>query len=126
VVWLNIIAIGITSICLPLSLYSLLSSAANDLHHRALEEHADTLAHYLMPNPDDTWSLQLPTGLEGVYSEAYGRYSYAALDDAGRTLFSSLKDHSAIFPSDSRLPSTAFRKSDTGKHSSAAQVFAKK
>jgi signal transduction histidine kinase len=108
VVCLNMIAIGITSICMPLALYWLLTSAANDLHHRALEEHAETLAGYLVPNPDGTWALQLPPGLEGIYSEAYGRYTYAVLDDAGHTLFSSLDDRSAIFPNFSRLPATTF------------------
>jgi signal transduction histidine kinase len=108
VVWLNIVAIGIASICMPLSLYWLLNSAANDLHHRALREHAETLARYLVLNPDGTWSLELPPGLAGIYSEAYGRYSYSVIDDAGRTVFSSLHDHSAIFPNDPRLPSTAF------------------
>jgi hypothetical protein len=115
VVSLNVIAIGITSLCMPLALYWLLSSAANDLHHRALEEHVETLARYLVPNPDGTWTLRLPPGLEGVYSEAYGRYTYAVLDDAGHTLFSSLNDQSAIFPNDPRLPSTAFLETRHGE-----------
>jgi signal transduction histidine kinase len=115
VVCLNMIAIGITSLCMPLALYWLLSSAANDLHHRALEEHVETLARYLVPNPNGTWTLQLPPGLEGIYSEVYGRYTYAVLDDAGHTLFSSLDDHSAIFPNDPRLPSTAFLETRHGE-----------
>jgi hypothetical protein len=38
IVGLHVIAVGITSVCMPLALYWLLNSAANDLHHRALRE----------------------------------------------------------------------------------------
>ena len=108
IICLHVIAIGITSICMPLALYLLLNSAANDLHHRALREHADTVARYLMSNPDGTWALQLPPGLQELYSEAYGRYAYAVLDDTGHTHFSSLDDRSPIFPADSRSSQMAF------------------
>jgi len=108
VISLYVIAVAITSICMPLALYWLLSSAANELHHRALEEHAAIIARYLTRDSDGAWTLELPPGLQGVYSEAYGRYTYAVVDDAGLTLFSSLDDHSAIFQDDSRSPRTAF------------------
>src|SRR5262249_2071085 len=38
----------------------------------------------------------------------YGRYSYAILDDAGNVLFSSLPDHAALFPADSRSAGIEF------------------
>jgi signal transduction histidine kinase len=103
-----VIAVGLTSVFMPLVLYLLLNSAANDLHHRALQEHADTIAHYLVPNADGSWELHLPPGLQELYSEAYGRYGYAVLDDTGHTLFSSLHDRSPIIPADSRSSQTAF------------------
>jgi signal transduction histidine kinase len=108
VIFLHGIAVGITSICMPLALYWLLNSVANDLHHRALEEHANTIARYLAADADGTWALRLPPDLQGLYSETYGRYIYAVLDDAGHTIFSSLNDRSAIFPDDSRSTETTF------------------
>ncbi len=108
IICLHVIAVGITTVCMPLALYWLLNSAANNLHHRALREHADTVSRYLMSDPDGTWALHLPPGLQGLYSEAYGRYAYAILDDAGHTVFSSLDDRSPIFPDDARSPQTAF------------------
>jgi signal transduction histidine kinase len=108
IICLHVIAVGITSVCMPLALYWLLNSAANDLHHRALREHADTVARYLVSNPDGTWALHLPPGLQELYSEAYGRYAYAVVDNAGHTLFSSLDDRSPIFSADSRSSQMAF------------------
>jgi signal transduction histidine kinase len=108
IVCLHVIAVGITSVCMPLALYWLLNSAANDLHYRALREHADTVMRYLESNADGSWELYLPPGLQELYSEAYGRYAYAVLDDTGHTLFSSLDDHSPIFPADSRSSRRAF------------------
>ena len=108
IICLRVIAIGITLICMPLALYWLLTTAANDLHHRALREHADTVARYLVASPSGGWALVLPPGLRELYSTAYGRYAYAVLDDAGRTLFSSLDDRSPIFPADSRSSQVAF------------------
>ncbi len=97
IISLHVIAIGITSICMPLALYWLLSSTATDLQHRALRDHAETIARYLEAGPDGAWSLRLPAGLEELYSESYGRYAYAVLDGAGKTLFSSLADHAVIY-----------------------------
>lgn len=119
IICLHVIAIGITSVCMPLALYWLLNSAADDLHHRALREHADMVARYLVSNPDGTWALHLPPGLQELYSEAYGRYAYAVLDDTGHTLFSSLDDRSPIFPADSRSSQMAFLETRHGE----AQIY---
>jgi signal transduction histidine kinase len=98
IISLHVIAIGITSICMPLALYWLLSSTATDLHHRALREYAGTIAQYLAPRPGGGWTLDLPAGLRELYSKSYGRYGFAVVDAQGRVLFSSLEDGAAIFP----------------------------
>jgi signal transduction histidine kinase len=115
IIWLHVVAIGITSICMPLALYWLLSSTATDLQHRALAAHADTIVRYLERGPDGAWSLHLPAGLEELYSESYGRYAYAVLDDAGKTLFSSQADHAAVFPDDRRAPGASFLETRRGE-----------
>jgi signal transduction histidine kinase len=113
IISLHVIAIGITSICMPLALYWMLSSTATDLQHRALRDHADTIAHYLAIGPDGGVSLKLPAGLEELYSESYGRYGYAVLDDAGKVLFSSLAD-APLFPDDRRAPVPSYLETRRG------------
>ena len=113
-VGLHVVAVGVTSILMPLALYWLLNSAANDLHHRALIDHSETVARYLMARADSSWVLELPRGLQELYSEAYGRYAYAILDDSGRVLFSSRRNGSSIFPADSRSATTVFLETKRG------------
>jgi signal transduction histidine kinase len=108
IISLHVIAIGITSILMPLALYWLLSSTANDLHHRALREYADAIAQYLAPRSGGGWRLDLPAGLRELYSESYGRYGYAVLDESGGVVFSSLPDGAAIFPGKGRPDSDQF------------------
>jgi signal transduction histidine kinase len=108
IIFLHVIAVGVTSICMPLALYWLLSAAANDLHNGALRENADTVARYLTVRDDGSWAIELPAGLKELYSESYGRYAYAVLDSAGHVLLSSLKDGAPIFSSDSRAANTMF------------------
>jgi signal transduction histidine kinase len=117
IISLHVIAIGLTSILMPLALYWLLSSAATDLQHRALRDHADTIARYLTVAPDGHWTLTLPAGLQELYSEAYGRYAYAVLDDEGRVLFSSLESQAPLFPADPRADGASFLQTRIGNAS---------
>jgi signal transduction histidine kinase len=98
VVWLHVVAVCLTAVFIPLAHYWLLRSTADDLLHRSLRENADMIAGHLALGPDDRWLLKLPDSLQVLYSEAYGRWGYAVVDDAGRLLFSSSGDRSAIFP----------------------------
>jgi signal transduction histidine kinase len=102
IIFLHVIATVVTAIFMPLVLYWFLKSAANDLHDQAMRDQADLVAHYLVLQPDGRWTLDLPPALRDIYSQAVGRYAYAILDDAGRVIFSSLKDQSPIFSADSR------------------------
>ena len=52
IVFLHIIAICITSVFMPLVLYLLLRSAAEDLQHRSLRENAEVIARYLKAEMD--------------------------------------------------------------------------
>jgi signal transduction histidine kinase len=62
----------------------------------------------LIAHSDGQLELDLPVDLLGLYSQAYGRYSYAVVDDRGHVLFSSLKDNAALFPSDTRTRAVQF------------------
>lgn len=92
IVSMHIIAIVATSILMPLILYGLLSKAANDLHHRALEEQADEIQRYISRSPDGQWRLDLPPRVKDLYSQNYGRLEFAVVDVSGNVLFSSLED----------------------------------
>jgi signal transduction histidine kinase len=93
---LHLAAIIATSILMPLALYLMLNHAAQDLHEQALHEQATELARLIDRGPDGQLRLQLPARLAELYSEDYGRYSYAVGDGGGRVLFSSFPDGRAI------------------------------
>ena len=93
---LHLVAIAVTSICMPAALYLMLKNAAEDLHDRALREQAAEILGYVAPAAGGGLQLKLPSPLAELYSEAYGRYAYAVLDDTGTVLFSSLSNRSAI------------------------------
>ena len=100
VVALHVIAIGVTSVLMPLALYWLLNQAANSLHRDALRSQAATIASFLRPQPDGSVTLDIPSEIQPLYSGGYGLYAYAVLDPAGRVLFSSRSDGSALFSLD--------------------------
>ena len=97
VVALHVIAIGVTSILMPLALYWLLNQAANSLHRDALRSQAATIAGFLRPQPDGSVTLDIPSEIQPLYSGGYGLYAYAVLDASGRVLFSSRNDGTALF-----------------------------
>lgn len=94
------VAVVVTAILMPLALYWALNADVENLQRWAMHEQAESLAQHLVPRRDGSWSLELPAGLRSQFSEAYGRYAYAVLDEAGRVLFSSRKDGTLIFPDD--------------------------
>ncbi len=87
---LHMIAIVVTSVFMPGALYFMLKRTAEELHDQALREQALEVMRYVEADTAGGLRLQLPAPLVELYSEAYGRYAYTVLDDAGRVLFSSL------------------------------------
>jgi signal transduction histidine kinase len=108
IVILHVVAVVITSIFMSLALSWLLNYATNNIHNKAMQEQADSVGQHLTARPDGSLLLNLPQDLLGLYSQAYGRYSYAVVDDQGRVLFSSLRDHAALFPADARSGDVEF------------------
>ena len=86
---LHIVAVAVACIAMPVALYFLLKTAVNDLHEHALQDQAQEIGQYIS-RVDGHWRLALPTRLQDNYSEAYGRYAYAVLDETAHPLFSSL------------------------------------
>ena len=73
-----------------------------------MQEQAVSVGEHLSAQSDGSLKLDLPLDLLGLYSQAYGRYSYAVIDGRGRVLFSSLKDNAALFPADTRSRAVEF------------------
>jgi signal transduction histidine kinase len=114
IVILHVIAVVVTSVVMSFALSWLLNLATRNIHNKAMEEQAASVARYLVSNPDGSVSLELPPELQGLYSQPYGRYSYAVIDARGRVLISSLKDQAAIFPTDPKSPNVEFLHSRRG------------
>ena len=115
IVVLHVVAIGVTSILMPLALYYLLDQAANNLHRDALRSQAFTISSFLRPQPDGGLALDIPTEVQPLYSGNYGLYAYAILDTQGRVLFSSRSDGGPLFTPDEQSVSDWFiRRRSTG------------
>ena len=110
IVVLHVIAVAITSVLMSVALSWLLTVAANNIHNEAMEGQAQAIARQLSKGPDGRLSLELPPDLQGLYSQPYGRYSYAVVDESGTVLFSSLKDRRSIFPVSPQDPAVRFER----------------
>jgi signal transduction histidine kinase len=108
IVILHVVAVVITSVLMSVGLSWLLSYATNNIHNKAMQDQANAVAEHLSVGPDGHLRLNLPGDLLGLYSQEYGRYSYAVTDDRGNVLFSSLKDRAALFPADARTADVEF------------------
>src|ERR1700731_5219562 len=100
---------------MSLALSWLLNLATINIHNDAMQEQAASVAHHLVPQADGSLSLELPPNLQGFYSQPYGRYSYAVVDDSGKTLFSSLVNNAPIFAADPRAGTVQFLETRKGE-----------
>jgi signal transduction histidine kinase len=108
IVFLHVVAVVITSILMSLALSWLLNYATNNIHNKAMQQQAVSVGEHLNVLSDGSLELNLPLDLLGLYSQPYGRYSYAVIDGRGRVLFSSLGDHAALFPADAESGDVEF------------------
>jgi signal transduction histidine kinase len=125
ILFLHVVAVVITAIIMPFLLYWLQSSDVDNLQRQALQVQAEAIARHLVARGDDGWSLDLPAGLRDQYSEAYGRYAYAVLTEAGRVLFSSRKDWAPIFPIDEQSTTASFHTAQRGGRAVFGETLAK-
>lgn|GEM_PF-2327630 len=106
----HVVAIGVTSILMPLALYWLLNEAANSLHRDTLRGQAFTIAGFLRPTADGGVTLDIPQEAEPIYSGGYGLYAYAILDSKGKVLFASRHDDAPLSAANDSLTSDSFTK----------------
>jgi signal transduction histidine kinase len=98
ILFLHIAALIATAIVMPLMLYWLFNADVERLQQLALRQQAEAVAGHLRYAQNSGLTLTLPPSLKDQYSSAYGRYSYAIVDEQGRTLFSSRGDGKTIYP----------------------------
>ncbi len=115
IVFLHVIALGVISILMPLTLYWLLVRETDRLHQTAMLELAHTVRQYLAFGADGRWTIDLPSNLRALYSQDYGRYAYAVINGEGHVLLSSFQGLEPIFPADGRMPETAFLRAKRGE-----------
>lgn len=115
IVVLHVVAVVITSILMSLALSWLLGFATTNIHNRAMRDQAAAVADHLAMQPDGRISLDLPPNLLGLYSQPYGRYAYAVIDEKDVVLFSSLGRGEALFPADHGGADVAFLRARRGE-----------
>ncbi|MCA0304122.1 MAG: sensor histidine kinase [Proteobacteria bacterium] len=98
VVALHVVAVGVISVLMPLALYWLLNEAANGLHRDSLMGQAVTVSGYLRPQANGGVAFDIPAEMRALYTGSYGLYAYAVIDPAGKVVFSSRNDGTALFP----------------------------
>lgn len=96
IVIMHVVAVIVAAILLRFALYRFLDSDVEQLQQSAMRTQAEALERHLTLGPGG-WSLDLPAGVRDQYSEAYGRYKYAVLDDTRTVIFSSLADRRQLF-----------------------------
>ena len=73
---------------------------------------------------DGSLAMDLPGSLLDLYSEAYGRYSYAVIDETGNVLFSSHGNGSQIFIESPRSSQTTLLTTRKGSKAISGVEFA--
>ena len=123
IIFLHVVAVVVTAICLPLVLYWFLDRDVEKLQQRAWQAQAEALARHLTVLPDGRWSMDLPAGLRDQYSEAYGRYAYAVLDEKGGVLLASRREGAPVVPIDPLSQEVSFFEVErTGRTFSGANL----
>jgi signal transduction histidine kinase len=114
ITFLHIVAIAVTAGVLLVVHYIFMNAAVTTIHNRAIFEQTEWLARHLEYRPDGELVLNLPAGLRDLFSESYGRYTYAVLDDTGKVLFSSSKDLVPVFSGYDKSQSMEFLETRRG------------
>lgn len=117
IVLLHVLVVTVAAIVLPLILFWLLTSEIDQLQRSSLRGQAEALADRLVVAADGRVGLDLLESQKDLYSEAYGRYGYDVVDEAGRILFSSRKSGAAIggSPSSSSITGASVGRSIGGR-----------
>lgn len=115
-IFLHVVAIIVAAVVIPFVLFWFLDSDVDRLQQNALRLQAEAVAKNLTRSPDGSLALQLPASLRHQYSNEYGRYSYAILDQSGAVLFSSFSRAQPIVPFKEQKAEVAYFESGGSQH----------
>ena len=97
IIWLQVVAIGATSVIMPVAVLLLLNKTVTAYQHRMLQQHEQTLLKALSLG-DEGLVLRLPDNLRALYAQGAGGFAFAVLDRDGRVLFSSAPGLQGLSP----------------------------
>lgn len=97
IVALHLVAVIVAAVLLRFVLHWSLASDIATLQLNTMAAQIEIFARHLEPASRGGWSLHLPDGVRDQYSDAYDRYSYAIIDDAGKVIFSSHASKQPLF-----------------------------
>jgi signal transduction histidine kinase len=100
IIALHIVAVIAAAVLLRSVLHWSLASDVAELQLNTMAAQIEIFASHLEPQPTGGWSLRLPAGVRDQYSDTYGRYAYAIIDDAGAVIFSSRANKQPLFAID--------------------------
>lgn len=100
IVVLHVVAIIIAALVLRSILHWSLATDVAKFQLNKMTAQIEVFARNLKPSSAGGWSLSLPDGARDQYSEAYGRYKYAIIDDTGSVIFSSRPSKKPLFTVD--------------------------
>jgi len=100
IVALHLVAVIVAAVLLRFVLHWSLASDIATLQLNTMAAQIEIFARHLEPASRGGWSLHLPDGVRDQYSDAYDRYSYAIIDDAGKVIFSSHASKQPLFAID--------------------------
>lgn len=100
IVALHLVAVIVAAVLLRFVLHWSLASDIATLQLNTMAAQIEIFARHLEPASTGGWSLHLPDGVRDQYSDAYDRYSYAIIDDAGKVIFSSHGSKQPLFAID--------------------------
>lgn len=100
IIVLHVVAIIVAALVLRSILHWSLASDVAELQLDKMATQIELFARHLKPPSAGGWSLDLPDGTREQYLDAYGRYSYAIVDDAGSVILASSPDKTPLFAVD--------------------------
>ncbi|GAB1715202.1 MAG: signal transduction histidine kinase [Nitrobacter sp.] len=100
IVALHVVAVIAAAVLLRSVLHWSLASDVAELQLNTMAAQIKIFASHLKVQPAGGWSLRLPEGVRDQYSDKYGRYAYAIVDDAGAVIFSSRPNKQPLFAID--------------------------
>ncbi|WP_439922993.1 ATP-binding protein [Nitrobacter sp. JJSN] len=100
IVALHVVVVIVAAVLLRFVLHWSLASDVAKLQLSTMAAQIENFVSHLAPSSTGGWSLRLPDGVRDQYSDTYGRYAYAIIDDKGTVIFSSRANKQPLFAID--------------------------